>query len=123
MHLPALVEEALARVREGEARAPQQPQKQPQKKQEKKKKKKGAPREFDFSRFGTRHIALQLAYEGDRYLGFSTRVRLIRDQIDVSTTHCRLRPPLNQSRPHACAHTPHSTTATRKRWRASCSRR
>lgn len=41
-----------------------------------KNKRKGAPREFDFSRFSTRHIALQLAYEGDRYLGFSTRVRV-----------------------------------------------
>lgn len=40
-----------------------------------KKKKKGDPREFDFSRFRTRHIALQLSYEGDRYMGFSTRVR------------------------------------------------
>ena len=56
---------------------PQSQQSQPkhkQPKQQQKQQQKGGPREFDFSRFGTRHIALQLAYEGDRYLGFSTRV-------------------------------------------------
>jgi len=77
------VQEALAAVLQ-ERRAPagkdqqQQQQPPPQQQQQGKKqqqKKGGAQREFDFSRFGTRHIALQLSYEGDRYLGFATRVR------------------------------------------------
>jgi hypothetical protein len=71
------VQEALARVlqeRRHQAGKDAQHKQQQQQQGKKQQKKGGAPREFDFSRFGTRHIALQLSYEGDRYLGFATRV-------------------------------------------------
>lgn len=75
----AMVQEALARVRQGQPHPPPKTKQQQQQgqgqQQQQKKKQRGAGREFDFSRFSTRHIALQFAYEGDRYLGFSTRVR------------------------------------------------
>jgi hypothetical protein len=91
----ALVQEALARVLQDRpaAAAPKDDHHQQQQQSQshnssssnkKQSKKKGAPREFDFSRFSTRHIALQLSYEGDRYLGFATRVRRTEKSTDRS---------------------------------------
>jgi hypothetical protein len=37
-------------------------------------KRRKPPREMDFSRFATRKIALQIAYDGDKYAGFASQV-------------------------------------------------
>lgn len=67
---------ALQALRQPAEAAAQQGDNGSKKKDKKQKKKEGkAEKEFDFSRHPTRHIALLIAYEGDKYAGFASQVR------------------------------------------------